>query len=116
MSAGPTKAESLLGGIRGVAEVGLDGDVPREDLLGLLLLDRGNDDHVLSRLPVHGRGDSVLGGELQGGQDALDFVEVATSGGGVGQGELELLVGADDEDASHGEGVVGVRVDHAVQV
>lgn len=102
--------------IGGVAKVGLDGSVTREDLVGLLLGDRGNDDDLLSGLPVDGRGDSVLGSELQRDEHALDFVKVATSRGRVSQSELELTVRADDEDATNGEGVISVGVDHAVQI
>lgn len=112
------REESLLLSRRigGVTEVRLDGSVAREDLVGLLLGDGGNNDNVLSRLPVDGGGDSVLGSELQGNEHALDFVKVAASRGRVGQSKLKLAIRTDDENRANGEGVVGIGVNHAVQV
>ncbi len=61
---------SLLG-LRNHSEVRLGG-VPAvgEQLLGLVVLDRTDDDDVAALLPVGRRGDLVLGGELQRVDDA----------------------------------------------
>jgi hypothetical protein len=48
-----------------------------------------------------------LGGGLQGVQAAQDLCEVASHGHGVGHGQLQLLVGADDEHGAHGGAVRG---------
>eukprot|EP00951_Prasinocladus_malaysianus_P009179 scaffold66939_cov46-Prasinocladus_malaysianus.AAC.1 len=40
----------------------------------------------------------VVGGELQRVNHAQNLVEIASSGGGVEEGQLELLVRANDED------------------
>ena len=70
------------------------------------LRDGAGDDDVVALLPVGGGGDLVLGGELHGVEHAEDLVEVAAGGHGVGELQLDLLVGADDEDGADG-GVVG---------
>jgi hypothetical protein len=44
----------------------------------------------------------VLGGQLHGVEHAQDLVEVSARGHRVGQHQLDLLVGADDEDRAHG--------------
>ena len=49
----------------------------------------------------------VLGGELDRIEDAQDLVEVAPGGHRVGERQLDLLVGADDEDRAHGRVVGG---------
>ena len=47
-----------------------------EDLLRLVVRDRAGDDHVLALLPVHGRRDPVLRGQLQRVDHAQHLVEV----------------------------------------
>ena len=84
------------------AQVGLDRLVAlRVLLLRVLVGDRAGDDHVLALLPVHRRRDLVLGGELHRIEDAQDLVEVAARRHRVGEHQLDLLVGADDEDRAH---------------
>src|SRR5690606_9266639 len=45
-----------------------------------------------------------------------DLVEVAPGARWVGDGQAHLLVRIDDEQRTHGEGVVGVRVNQVVQL
>jgi len=70
-------------------------------------------------LPVDRRGDAVVDRELQGIDHSQDFREVSASAGWVQEGELELLVGADDEHspASHGQPsrILLIWVEHAIQ-
>src|SRR5262245_46252058 len=69
---------SSLAGLGQRAQVRLDGGPALgEQLLGLVVGDGRADDDVLAVLPVRRRGDLVLGGELQGVDDAKDLVEVA---------------------------------------
>src|SRR5215204_6589939 len=70
--------------------------------LRLIIRDRAGDDHVLAVLPVHGRRNPVLGGELQGVDHPDDLVEVAARRHRINQDELDLLVGPDDEDVADG--------------
>src|SRR3981081_2675022 len=60
------------------------------------------DDDVAALLPVGGGGDPVFRGELHGVEDAEDLVEVAAGGHGIAELQLDLLVGADDEDGADG--------------
>ena len=76
----------------------------------------GDDDDVVAVLPVHRRGHLVAVGQLERVDDAEDLVEVATGARRVGDGQADLVVGVDDEHRTDGEGVVGVRVDHVVEV
>src|SRR6185295_7603785 len=66
-------------------------------LFGFLVGDRAGDDHLLARLPVHRRGDAVLGRELERVDDAQHLVEIATGRHRVDEDGLDLLVGTDDE-------------------
>ena len=68
----------LLVGLGRDPQVGLE-RLPalRELRLGVLVGDGGDDDDVLAVLPVHRRGDPVVGGELERVDDAQDLVEVA---------------------------------------
>jgi hypothetical protein len=91
-------------GQRGEAQVGLDGAEVGEELLGLLVLDDGGDDDVVTGLPVDRGGDAVLVAGLEGVDDAQDLVGVAAGGGRVGQDGADLLVGVDEEDGADGEG------------
>jgi len=67
----------------------------------------------------------VLCGELHGVQNAEDLVEVAAGGHGVGDLQLDALVGADDEDRADGSveggraafgGFAGVGGEHVVEL
>jgi hypothetical protein len=89
-------------GLGGRAEVGLDGLVAREGLVGFLIGDDSGDDDVVALLPVGGGGDLVFGGELHGVEDAEDLVKVAAGGHRITELQLYLLVRADDEDGADG--------------
>src|SRR4051794_31038769 len=99
---------SALRGLRHDPDVGLRRLPLAEDLLGLVVGDRARDDHVLALLPVHRRGDLVLGGELERVDDAQHLVEVAARRHGIDEDQLDLLVRPDDEDVADGL-VVGGR-------
>src|SRR5690606_12988794 len=45
-----------------------------------------------------------------------DLVEVAPGAGRVGDGQAHLLVRVDDEQRTHGQGIVGVRMDQVVEI
>ena len=62
---------------------------------------RAGNDHILAVLPVDRRRHPVLGGELHRVDHAQHLVEVAACGHRIDQDELDLLVGADDEDVAH---------------
>jgi hypothetical protein len=96
--------ENLLLGERGESEVRLDNAELGEEGLGLLVLDGGVDDDVLTRDPVDGCGDAVLVAGLQGVDDAQDLSGVAAGGGWVGEDGADGLLGIDDEDGADGEG------------
>ncbi|KAI6755403.1 hypothetical protein HG531_004509 [Fusarium graminearum] len=72
--------------------------------LGLLVLDGGVDNDVLTRDPVDRGGDAVLVTGLEGVDDAEDLGGVAAGGGRVGEDGADGLLGVDDEDGSDGEG------------
>jgi hypothetical protein len=61
---------------------------------GLLVADRPRQDDVITGLPLRGGGELVLGGELEGVDDAQDLVEVAPRGHRVDEHQLDRLVGA----------------------
>lgn len=86
------------------AEVRLDGLEVGEQLAGLVVLDDGGDDDVLTGLPVNGGGDAVLVAGLEGLDDAEDLGGVAAGGGRVGEDGADLLLGVDEEDGADGEG------------
>src|SRR4051812_18455239 len=71
--------------LRGDAQVGLQ-CLPAawEFLFGLLVRKSRDDDAVVAVLPVDGRGDAVLGRQLQRVYDAQDFVEVPARARRVG--------------------------------
>ena len=56
-------------------------------------------------------------GELQGIDDAQDFVEVTARAGRIGNCQTNFFVGIDDEDRAHGERIAraGLWVQHAVE-
>jgi hypothetical protein len=55
----------------------------REQSLGLLILDAGVDDNIVTRNPVDGGGDTVLVANLKGVDDTEDLGGVAACGGRV---------------------------------
>jgi len=77
-------------------------------LFGLLVGNGGWDDHVISRLPIYGRGYAVLGVELDGIEDAEDFVKIASAAHGVDQHEFDFFVGTDHKYGANRR-VVGGR-------
>ena len=93
--------------LRDEAQIGLHLlETLRIFLLRVFVGDRGRDDDVVALLPVHRRRDIVACGELQRVDHPQHLVEIAARAHRVGEDELDLLVGADDEDDAHG-GVVG---------
>ena len=91
-----------------------------EELLRIVLRDSGVNDDVLSRLPVDGRGDLVLVGQLESCIDistvmigkrsklrtvngTKDLVEVAAGRRRVGDQKTNGLLGVDDEHRADGE-------------
>jgi hypothetical protein len=117
--------EGCLFGLLGGAEVGLDGLVAGEDLVCIFVGDGTGDDDVFAVLPVGWGCDLVLCGELNGVEDAEDLVEVAAGGHGIAELQLDLLVGADDEDGAYGcvggsgaafAGVAFVGGEHVVEL
>src|SRR6202166_557893 len=64
------------------------------------------DDHVIPWLPIHRRGDFVLGCELHGIEDAQYLIEVASGAHGVAELELDLFIRTHNEYGAH-RGVVG---------
>jgi hypothetical protein len=100
----PLLRENLLLGERGESEVRLDDAELGEEGLGLLVLDGGVHDDVLTGDPVDGCGDAVLVAGLQGVDDAQDLGGVAAGGGWVGEDGADGLLGVDDEDGADGEG------------
>src|SRR6185437_915659 len=68
----------------------------RVGLEAFLVADRRHDDDILAGLPVHGRCDFELVGELQRIDDAQDLVEVAPGAGRIIEREAHLPVGIDE--------------------
>lgn len=110
-------------GVLGEAEVGLDLTDLTELGLSIGGGDGGRNDNIITGEPVDGGGDTVLLGGQESVDDTEDLGGVTASGGGVGEGEADLLGGVDDEDGADGQSqtlgvdVGGVLVvDHVVQV
>src|SRR3972149_345688 len=89
---------------------------PGEHLVGFLVRDGGEDDHVVSVLPVHRRCHLLVLGKLERVDDPEDFVKVSPRGCGIGERKAHLLVRVDNEDGTHGRGGVRGWVDHAVKL
>ena len=96
--------KNLLLGQRSESEVGLDDAVLREELLGLLGLDAGVHDDIVTGNPVDGSGDAVLVAGLKGVDNTENLGGVAAGGGWVGEDGSDGLLGVDDEDGADGEG------------
>src|SRR5581483_4250084 len=75
-------------------------------LLRLFVAYRSEDDDIIALLPVHGRRDFVLGGELHGINHAQHLIEVAAGAHGITEHQLDFLVGADHKHGAHG-GIIG---------
>jgi hypothetical protein len=96
---------------RGKSEVWLDDTEVGEQGLGLLILDAGVHNHVITGDPVDGCGNAVLIAGLKGVDDSEHLSGVAAGGSWVGQDEADRLLGVDDEDGADGEGnALGVDV------
>ena len=73
-----TSKLAMPSGLRGQAEIRLQGaEALRETLLCLIIGHRGDDDHVLALLPIHWGGDRMLRGELAGVEEPQHLVEIA---------------------------------------
>ena len=79
-----------------------------EDLLGIISGDGGDDNTLVSLVPVNGGGNLVVDGHLERVENTVDLVEVAAGGGGVGDNGLNFLVGADEEDRADGQRKTGL--------
>lgn len=88
---------------RGKSEVWLDNAEVGEQGLGLLVLDAGVDNHIISGDPVDGSGDAVLVSGLERVDDTENLGGVAAGGGRVGEDEADGLLGVDDEHRADGE-------------
>lgn len=91
-------------GLGGEAQVRLDGAHLGEQLGGLLALDSGVDNDVVTRHPVDRGGDLVLVASLQRVDDAQDLGAVAASRRGVREDGADGLLGVDEEDGADREG------------
>merc|ERR1712136_175123 len=69
-------------------------------LTGLIGLDVRQHHTLAPRLPVDGGGNLLGCGELKRVDDPEDLVEVASGRGRIEDGQLQFLVGTDDEDGS----------------
>ena len=96
---------------RGKSEIRLDDAELGEQGLGLLVLDAGVDNHIITWNPVDWGGDTVLVASLEGVDDTEDLGGVAASGGRVREDEADGLLGVNDEDRTDGErNALGVNV------
>ena len=73
------------------------------------------DDDVVAVLPVAWRGDRVAVRQLQGIDDAQDFIEVAARTERIREDQPHLFVRVDDENGAHGGRDGLLRVNHVVQ-
>jgi hypothetical protein len=104
-------------GQRGEAQVRLDGTQVGEQLGGLLALDAGVDNNVVTGDPVDGGGDAVLVARLERVDDAQHLGAVAARRGRVREDGADGLLGVDDEDGADGEGdALGVHVGGVLEV
>ena len=87
------------------SEIWLNDTEVGEQRLGLVVLDRGVYDDIVTRYPIYGRGYAVLVAGLEGVEDTKDFSRVATSGGGVREDQTDGLLGIDDEYLERGSEV-----------
>ncbi len=111
----------LLLGQRSDSQVWLDDLHLRPDFLGLVCLDGGMDNHVVTGNPVNGGSDLVLVAGLEGVHDSEHLGSVATGRSRVGENGSDNLLGVNDEDGADGESyalLIDIRgvlvVDHVV--
>jgi hypothetical protein len=76
-------------------------------LLCLFVRNRGQDDHVLALFPIHRCDHFVFRSELNGFQDAQNFIEIVGCAHGIAERQLDLLVRSDKEDSASGGVVCG---------
>jgi len=76
----------------------------------------GGDDDLVAVMPVDRRRHRVCPAQLEGIDHPEDLLHVATDVGGIGEGQLHLLVRVDHEHRAHRGGLDGVGADHPVQV
>ena len=67
-------------------------------------------------LPVHRRGHAVVGCQLQRIDDPQDLFEISTRARGIGQRKFHLFIGPDYEDRAYGKSVVGLWMDHSIEI
>ena len=92
------KKQQLLARLRYRSQIGFVRlEALRVFLLGVLIGNRGGNDHILARLPVHWCRHRVLGAELQRIEQTQHLVEVAAAGHRVDEHRLDLLVGPDEK-------------------
>src|SRR3954447_5837160 len=98
----PRRRDPRLRGLRDDADVRL-GRLPavRVLLLSLLVGDRAGDDDVVAGLPLRGRRDLVLRGQLQRVDYAQNLVEVAAGRHRIDEQQLDLLVRTNHEDVAN---------------
>lgn len=102
----PPQLSATLGvlGQRGEAQVRLNGAQVGEQFLGLVTLDAGVDDDIITGGPVDRGGDLVLVTGLERVNDAEHLGAVAAGRGRVGKDGADGLLGVDDEHRADGEG------------
>jgi hypothetical protein len=88
---------------RSESKIWLDDAELGEQGLGLVILDAGVDDNIISRDPVDWGGDTVLVASLEGVDDTENFGGVAASGGWVREDEADGLLWVNDENRADGE-------------
>ena len=89
---------------RGESEVRLDDAELGEELLGLLVVDGGVDNDIVTGDPVDGGGNLVLVAGLEGVDNTENLSSIAAGGSGVGEDGSNGLLGVNDEDGSDSEG------------
>jgi hypothetical protein len=83
---------------------------------GIFIGNRGHDDHVFALFPVHRGRHAVPGGQLKRVDHPQNLVEVAAGARRVGDRELDLAVRTDHEHRAHRRGVIGVGMNHVIEV
>ena len=85
--------DQLLSGLLYDAQIGFYSGVSGEALGGFFVCNCGRNDYVFAGSPVHWRGQTVLGGQLQGIDYAQNFVEVSARRCWVGEHQFDGFVG-----------------------
>src|SRR5271166_6974721 len=92
------QSASLPFGLRHDAQIRSRG-LPAVGILlpGFFVGHRAGNDHVVALFPIHRRCDFVLRGELKRIEHAQNLVEVAASGHGIDEDQLDLFIGPHDK-------------------